>query len=313
MTGKYLGELTTPLLDAEQEVELAQAIEAGLYAEQLLLELAETGTEGLPEDELALVDELELLMYAGREAKDLFITANLRLVVDIAMRYDKNPNVQFLDLIGDGNLGLIRAVEKFDYTLGFKFSTYATPCIKDFIRRGIAHTGFAIRMDERDIPRLSKLWQFENEFRTEHDYEPTEEQAASFLGVGPMDIRWLRNRPRIVTSTDKPVAHIGDHGGRVGNQRNELVDVLAGTNTRSEHEDRKTTQQAEKLLGSLPDSAREVVCLHLGWYGGDGLSFGQIDRKLGLPRGSARVTFDESISMLREPVPAVVDDIRLAS
>src|SRR5918999_1097776 len=151
LVGAYLDAIgRTPLLDAEQEVELSKAIEAGLYAQQLLDGQLPTGDDNADKEELAE------LVEQGLQAKQRFVEANLRLVVSIARKYPTDA-LPFIDLIQEGNLGLMRAEEKFDYRRGYKFSTYATWWIRQAVTRAIADKGRTIRIPVHMVEKLNKV------------------------------------------------------------------------------------------------------------------------------------------------------------
>jgi RNA polymerase sigma factor (sigma-70 family) len=154
---QYLSQISaTPLLSADEEVELAKRIEAGVYADELLREAEADGRE-LPAEQRW---ELEALARDGQHAKDHMIRANLRLVVSVAKKHSRR-GLPFLDVVQDGNLGLIRAVEKFDYAKGYKFSTYATWWIRQAIERGLAQHARTVRLPSHVVEDLSKLGRVE--------------------------------------------------------------------------------------------------------------------------------------------------------
>src|SRR5688572_5871895 len=170
LVGVYLHEISrTPLLDAAHEVDLAKAIEAGLYAEFLLDE------EKIPDG--VSREELERLVTEGERAKDLFIRANLRLVVSIARRYVRS-GMPMLDLIQEGNTGLVRAVEKFDYVKGFKFSTYATWWIRQAISRAIAQQERVVRLPVHVVEELNQVTAARRNLERQLGYEPEPHEIA---------------------------------------------------------------------------------------------------------------------------------------
>src|SRR6266496_1950027 len=176
LVGVYLHEISkTPLLDAAQEVALSKAVEAGLYAEHLLDNDAE-----LPEG--ATREELERLVVEGERAKDQFIRANLRLVVSIARRYVRS-GMPMLDLIQEGNTGLVRAVEKFDYVRGYKFSTYATWWVRQAITRGIAQQARVVRLPVHVVEELNQVGSARRTLERQFGREPEIEEIAFELGL----------------------------------------------------------------------------------------------------------------------------------
>src|SRR5215213_8266169 len=165
LVGTYLHEISrTPLLNAEQEVELAKRVEAGLYAERLL-------DEGAAMPAGASVAELSVLAADGRQAKDAFITANLRLVVSIARRYTRSA-MPLLDLVQEGNSGLVRAVEKFDYQRGYKFSTYATWWVRQAISRAIAQQARTVRLPVHLVEEINRMRNVRRDLTRELGREP---------------------------------------------------------------------------------------------------------------------------------------------
>jgi len=199
LVGAYLDAIgRTPLLDAEQEVELSKAIEAGLYAQQLL-------DEGHVPADIAR-EELAELVEEGLRAKQRFVEANLRLVVSIARKYPTDA-LPFIDLIQEGNLGLMRAVEKFDYSRGYKFSTYATWWIRQAIGRGLSHTARAIRLPVHVEEELSRLRRTERTLSRDLGREPTSDELAHSMGVAPEHVsdllRWRRDPASLDASVDE--------------------------------------------------------------------------------------------------------------
>ncbi|OIV36669.1 RNA polymerase subunit sigma [Mangrovactinospora gilvigrisea] len=202
LVGMYLDEIArTPLLDAEKEVELSKAIEAGVFAQKLLEsgESVEAEGETIPEDELRRVAE------AGERAKDLFIRSNLRLVVAVARRYPRS-GLPLLDLIQEGNAGLVRAVEKFDYTKGFKFSTYATWWIRQAITRSIADQSRTIRLPVHLVEELGRVRRVQRELNRKLGRDPEPEEIAVELDSTPERVRdvldWARDPVSLNMSVD---------------------------------------------------------------------------------------------------------------
>lgn len=188
LVGMYLDEIArTPLLDAAKEVELSQTIEAGVYAQQILDGEVESEAGG------AVREELEALVAEGERAKDLFIKSNLRLVVAVARRYPRS-GLPLLDLIQEGNAGLVRAVEKFDYAKGFKFSTYATWWIRQAITRSIADQSRTIRLPVHLVEELGRIRRVQREFNREHGREP---EPHGDRGRARYEARAGRRRPRL--------------------------------------------------------------------------------------------------------------------
>ncbi|HEY3482062.1 MAG TPA: sigma-70 family RNA polymerase sigma factor [Streptomyces sp.] len=205
LVGMYLDEIArTPLLDAAREVELSREIEAGVYAERILAAEADSGLPaGAGGD--ARREELEAIVAAGERAKDVFIRSNLRLVVAVARRYPRS-GLPLLDLIQEGNAGLVRAVEKFDYAKGFKFSTYATWWIRQAITRSIADQSRTIRLPVHLVEELGRIRRVQREFNREHgrDAEPAEiaEELASTPERVTDVLDWARDPVSLNMSVD---------------------------------------------------------------------------------------------------------------
>lgn len=203
LVGMYLDEIArTPLLDAAKEVELSQTIEAGVYAQQILD--GDVESEAVKKDG-ASREELEALIAAGEAAKDVFIRSNLRLVVAVARRYPRS-GLPLLDLIQEGNAGLVRAVEKFDYRKGFKFSTYATWWIRQAITRSIADQSRTIRLPVHLVEELGRIRRVQREFNREKGREPEPQEIAAELGSTPervVDVLdWARDPVSLNMSVD---------------------------------------------------------------------------------------------------------------
>ena len=207
--GLYLDEIArNPLLDAETEVELSKTIEAGLMAEHMLA----TGRVGRKKGGApgyASAEELEWLAEEGRKAVDQFITANLRLVVSIARKYGR-AQMPMLDLIQEGNTGLIRAVEKFDYTKGYKFSTYATWWVRQAITRGIAQQARVVRLPVHVVEELNQVGSARRTLERQLGREPDPQEIAAELGMDVDRVLDLMAWGRDHVSLDTPVDEDGD-------------------------------------------------------------------------------------------------------
>jgi len=196
LVGRYLDDIARhPLLDAAKEVELATAIESGLYAQHLL----DTGDTRFDADVLAVV------AAAGKAAKETFITANLRLVVSIARRY-RYTGLPMLDLIQEGNLGLVRAVEKFDYQKGFKFSTYATWWVRQAVTRGVAETGRLVRLPVHVHDEAARVRRTRSKLEVDLGREATDEEVGLELEIDADRVAWLTKLDRDPVSMD---VHVG--------------------------------------------------------------------------------------------------------
>ena len=207
----YLKEIgKVNLLSSEEEVELAQTMAAGAAAKEQMEELAASGEE-LPAE---VTEELEKLIKKGERAKQRLAEANLRLVVSIAKRY-VGRGMQFLDLIQEGNLGLIKAVEKFDYTKGFKFSTYATWWIRQAITRAIADQARTIRIPVHMVETINKLIRVSRQLLQEKGREPTPEEIAKEMGISENKVREIIKIAQEPVSLETPIgeeedSHLGD-------------------------------------------------------------------------------------------------------
>jgi RNA polymerase sigma factor (sigma-70 family) len=286
LVGVYLHEISrTPLLDAAHEVDLAKAIEAGLYAESLLEEAA------LPKG--VTREELELLVSEGTRAKDLFIRANLRLVVSIARRYVRS-GMPMLDLIQEGNTGLVRAVEKFDYVKGFKFSTYATWWIRQAISRAIAQQERTVRLPVHLVEDVNRMRNVARQLTRELGAEPEPEQIAAALGV-PLErvtelIRWSQD----TVSLDTPVGDDGDTN---------LGDLVADGDAPSPEEivlSALERQRIEGLLNHLDDRSAGIMRARYGLEDGREHSLTEVASRFSLSRERIRQLEIQALGRLRE-------------
>jgi RNA polymerase sigma factor (sigma-70 family) len=286
LVGVYLHEISrTPLLDAAHEVDLAKAIEAGLYAENLLEEGAA--------HKAASREELELLVEEGTRAKDLFIRANLRLVVSIARRYVRS-GMPMLDLIQEGNTGLVRAVEKFDYVKGFKFSTYATWWIRQAISRAIAQQERTVRLPVHLVEDVNRMRNVARQLTRELGAEPEPEQIAAALGV-PLErvtelIRWSQD----TVSLDTPVGDDGDTN---------LGDLVADGDAPSPEEivlSALERQRIEGLLNHLDDRSAGIMRARYGLEDGREHSLTEVASRFSLSRERIRQLEIQALGRLRE-------------
>ncbi|MEV6155332.1 RNA polymerase sigma factor [Nonomuraea sp. NPDC052129] len=281
---KSIGRRT--LLTAAQEVELARRIEAGLYAEYKL----ETGPDLSP----AARDDLELVIEDGRAAKDHMLEANLRLVVSVAKKYT-DRGMSLLDVVQEGNLGLIRAVEKFDYTKGFKFSTYAMWWIRQAIQRGFADSARTIRLPVHVLEMLSKLSRIERDMHQRLGREPTPEELGIELDKTPDQIEELLRTSRQPISLN---ATIGEDGETTIGDLIEDVDSPEA----SEIVDRQLLgDQLRGVLGNLTPREAKIMALRFGLVDGKPHTLDEIGKHLGLTRERIRQLEKESLSKLRHP------------
>ncbi|WP_101789403.1 RNA polymerase sigma factor [Nonomuraea indica] len=281
---KSIGRRT--LLTAAQEVELARRIEAGLYAEYKL----ETDVSLSP----AAREDLEMVVRDGKEAKDHMLEANLRLVVSVAKKYT-DRGMSLLDVVQEGNLGLIRAVEKFDYTKGFKFSTYAMWWIRQAIQRGFADSARTIRLPVHVLEMLSKLSRIERDMHQRLGREPTPEELAVELDKTPDQIEELLRTSRQPISLN---ATIGEDGETTIGDLIEDVDSPEA----SEIVDRQLLgDQLRGVLENLSPRESKIMALRFGLVDGKPHTLDEIGKHLGLTRERIRQLEKESLSKLRHP------------
>jgi RNA polymerase primary sigma factor len=276
----------TSLLTAEQEVDLAKRIEAGLYAEHKL----ET-EPGLPD---RLRDELEAVAADGRRAKAHMLEANLRLVVSVAKKYS-DRGLSLLDVVQEGNLGLIRAVEKFDYAKGYKFSTYAMWWIRQAIQRGFADSARTIRLPVHVLEMLSKLSRVERDMHQRLGREPTPEELAVELDRTPDQIEELLRTSRQPISLDSTIGEDGETS--IG----DLIEDVDAPEA-SELVDRQLmADQLRHALDALTPREATIMAMRFGLYDGNPHTLDEIGKALGLTRERIRQLEKQSLSKLRHP------------
>ncbi len=275
----------TALLTAAQEVELAKRIEAGVFAQHML----ETA-DGLS---LARRAELQQLVADGHRAKNHLLEANLRLVVSLAKRYT-GRGMPLLDLIQEGNLGLIRAVEKFDYTKGFKFSTYATWWIRQAITRGMADQGRTIRLPVHLVEQVNKLARIKRDLHQQLGREATNEELARESGLTPAKVADLLDHARDPVSLDMPVgseedAPLGDfiEDGEATDAESAVISGLLQDDLR-------------RVLATLDDREQSVIRLRYGIDDGQPRTLDQIGKFFGLSRERVRQIEREVMAKLRQ-------------
>jgi RNA polymerase primary sigma factor len=276
----------TSLLTAEQEVDLAKRIEAGLFAEHKL----DTAT-GLAEN---LRRDLEAVAEDGRRAKSHMLEANLRLVVSVAKKYS-DRGLSLLDVVQEGNLGLIRAVEKFDYTKGYKFSTYAMWWIRQAIQRGFADSARTIRLPVHVLEMLSKLSRVERDMHQRLGREPTPEELAVELDRTPDQIEELLRTSRQPISLDSTIGEDGETS--IG----DLIEDVDAPEA-SELVDRQLmAEQLRSALDALTPREATIMAMRFGLYDGNPHTLDEIGRALGLTRERIRQLEKQSLSKLRHP------------
>jgi RNA polymerase primary sigma factor len=276
----------TSLLTAEQEVDLAKRIEAGLFAEHKL----DTEPDLSPEHR----HDLELIAEDGRRAKAHMLEANLRLVVSVAKKYS-DRGLSLLDVVQEGNLGLIRAVEKFDYTKGYKFSTYAMWWIRQAIQRGFADSARTIRLPVHVLEMLSKLSRVERDMHQRLGREPTPEELAVELDRTPDQIEELLRTSRQPISLDSTIGEDGETS--IG----DLIEDVDAPEA-SELVDRQLmAEQLRSALDALTPREATIMAMRFGLYDGNPHTLDEIGRALGLTRERIRQLEKQSLSKLRHP------------
>ncbi len=276
----------TSLLTAEQEVNLAKRIEAGLFAEHKL--------ETEPDLDEAHRRDLEEVAEDGRRAKAHMLEANLRLVVSVAKKYS-DRGLSLLDVVQEGNLGLIRAVEKFDYTKGYKFSTYAMWWIRQAIQRGFADSARTIRLPVHVLEMLSKLSRVERDMHQRLGREPTPEELAVELDRTPDQIEELLRTSRQPISLDSTIGEDGETS--IG----DLIEDVDAPEA-SELVDRQLmADQLRHALDGLTQREATIMAMRFGLYDGNPHTLDEIGRALGLTRERIRQLEKQSLSKLRHP------------
>jgi RNA polymerase primary sigma factor len=276
-----------PLLNAAQEVELAKRIEAGLFADQKLAD----GTRNLSTD--ARID-LEWIAEDGRRAKDHLLEANLRLVVSLARRY-AGHGMLFLDLIQEGNLGLIRGVEKFDYTKGYKFSTYATWWIRQAITRAMADQARTIRLPAHMAEAISKLARVQRRMLQDLGREATPEELAVELDMTREKVIEVQKYGREPISLHTPLGEDGD---------SELGDLIEDSEAIEPGEAVSFTLMQEQLhsvLDTLSEREAGVVSMRFGLTDGQPKTLDEIGKVYGVTRERIRQIESKTMSKLRHP------------
>ena len=275
LVGMYLDEIArTPLLDAAKEVELSQVIEAGVFARQVLDGFEESKAE-------ATREELEALVAEGERAKDIFIRSNLRLVVAVARRYPRS-GLPLLDLIQEGNAGLVRAVEKFDYRKGFKFSTYATWWIRQAITRSIADQSRTIRLPVHLVEELGRIRRVQREFNREHGRDPEHAEIAAELGSNADRVTDVLDWARDPVSLNMPVDDEGE---------TQFGDLLEDSSAVSPEQSVLTLLRSEELdhlIGRLDPRTASIIKMRYGIDDGRERTLTEVGKEHGLTRERIR-------------------------
>jgi RNA polymerase primary sigma factor len=277
------------LLNAEQEVDLAKRIEAGLYAAERLR--AEPGVDA---EAAQLLRDLTWIVRDGNRARSHLLEANLRLVVSLAKRYT-GRGMAFLDLIQEGNLGLIRAVEKFDYTRGYKFSTYATWWIRQAITRAMADQARTIRIPVHMVEIINKLSRIQRDLLRDLGREPTLEELGRELDISPEKVQEVRQYAREPISLDQTLGDEGD--SQLGDfiedsQALQPVDAVSFTLLQG---------QLQSVLATLSDREAGIVRLRFGLTDGRQRTLDEIGQVYGVTRERIRQIESKAMSKLRHP------------
>lgn len=276
LVGMYLDEIArTPLLDAAKEVELSQIIEAGVYAQQILDGAIEH------DGDTPAREELQALAAEGERAKEVFIRSNLRLVVAVARRYPRS-GLPLLDLIQEGNAGLVRAVEKFDYAKGFKFSTYATWWIRQAITRSIADQSRTIRLPVHLVEELGRIRRIQREFNRENGRDPEHAEIAAELDSTEKRVGDVLDWARDPVSLNMAVDDDGD---------TQFGDLLEDTSAISPEQSVLSllrSEELEDLLGKLDQRTASIIKMRYGIDDGRERTLTEVGKQHGLTRERIR-------------------------
>ncbi|MBB5117361.1 RNA polymerase primary sigma factor [Streptomyces eurocidicus] len=291
---QYLREIgRIPLLSAAEEVELARCVEAGLFAEEKL--------GSTPDLDSQLAVDLDRLVVLGRMAKRRLIEANLRLVVSVAKRYI-GRGLTMLDLVQEGNLGLIRAVEKFDYARGYKFSTYATWWIRQAMSRALADQARTIRVPVHVVELINRVVRVQRRMLQEHGYEPTAEEVAAQLDLTQERVSEVLRLAQEPVSLHAPVGEEDDVA---------LGDLIEDGDAASPVESAAfllLREHLEAVLSTLGERERKVVQLRYGLVDGRPRTLEEIGRIFGVTRERIRQIESKTLNKLRDH--AFADQLR---
>ena len=275
----------TALLSAEDEVELSKRIEAGLYAKHLLATKKRMGP--------VRKADLATIVAEGEAARAHLLEANLRLVVSLAKRYT-GRGMPLLDLIQEGNLGLIRAMEKFDYAKGFKFSTYATWWIRQAITRGMADQSRTIRLPVHLVEQVNKLARIKRELHQQLGREATLEELADESGLPAQKIEELLDHSRDPVSLDMPVG--ADEEAPLG----DFIEDAEATSAENTVVTNVMHSDVRAVLATLEEREQQVITLRFGLNDGQPRTLDQIGKRFGLSRERVRQIEREVMAKLRE-------------
>ena len=287
----YLKEIgKVNLLSSDEEVQLAQDMSAGAAAKEQLEELQKAG-ETIPDD---VAKELSRAIKRGERAKQRLAEANLRLVVSIAKRY-VGRGMQFLDLIQEGNLGLIKAVEKFDYTKGYKFSTYATWWIRQAITRAIADQARTIRIPVHMVETINKLIRVQRQLLQDLGRDPTPEEIGAEMGMSPDRVREIQKISQEPVSLETPIGEEED------SQLGDFIEDSTAVAPPEAASDSMLREQLDQVLDSLADRERKVIKFRFGLEDGHPRTLEEVGREFGVTRERIRQIESKTLAKLRHP------------
>ncbi len=285
--GLYFREMgQQSLLTADEEVNLAMEIEAGRAAEEAL-----AGIEPLTDDEL---DELANVKAIGDAARAHLIRANTRLVVSIAKKY-RGRGLQFLDLIQEGNVGLMKAVEKYDYRRGNRFSTYATWWIRQAVTRALANHGRTIRIPAHLGGRISKLYQVAQELEQEYGRQPTAEEIAETMELPAERVRWMLRTSRQPVHLERPVGDESDA------ELGDFIEDIEAPPPAEMVANNMLTEELGDILDQLTPREARILRLRYGLQDGESRTLKEVGEMFGLSRERIRQLEKEALRKLRHP------------
>ncbi len=285
--GLYFREMgQQQLLTAEEEVQLAMEIEAGRAAEEAM-----AGEYPLSDDEL---DELQRLKEVGDAARAHLIRANTRLVVSIAKKY-RGRGLQFLDLIQEGNVGLMKAVEKYDYRRGNRFSTYATWWIRQAVTRALANHGRTIRIPAHLGGRISKLYQVAQELEQEYGRQPTAEEIAENMELPAERVRWMLRTSRQPVHLERPVGDESDA------ELGDFIEDIEAPPPAEMVANKMLTEELGDILDQLTPREARILRLRYGLQDGESRTLKEVGEMFGLSRERIRQLEKEALRKLRHP------------
>jgi RNA polymerase primary sigma factor len=288
----YLKDIgTIPLLNSDEETNLAKLVVAGRVAKEKLEEIDNDDSNTISYEEYEnLLNEVE----AADEAKDKLVEANLRLVVSIAKRY-LSRGLQFLDLIQEGNMGLMKAVDKFDHRRGYKFSTYATWWIRQAITRAVADQARTIRIPVHMVETINKLVRVQRQLVQELSREPSHEEIAAKMGISVEKVQNILKIAQEPISLEKPVGEEEDSS---------LGDFVADTTAQDPYEftqNAKLREELDKALGSLTDREERVIRLRFGLLDSRPRTLEEVGKEFGVTRERIRQIEAKALRKLRHP------------